>query len=134
MDVNIQLQEMLGEQISLLFSGTSFFIIGLVSLAVAAIRRNSGGGVRAVVYLGIWSTMYGINRLTECSALVITLPHWLQSCVPYIDTAITYLLMVAAALSFRELVIGKLRQCVTALAMSGLLVAFFGSGLVCSDR
>src|SRR5271167_2186037 len=50
------------DTIGALRSGTSFFIIGLVSLAVAAIRRNSGGGVRAVVYLGIWSTMYGINR------------------------------------------------------------------------
>ena len=123
---------MLSGQIFLLFSGTSFFIIGLVSLAAAAIRwhggRRRGGGVRAVVYLGIWSTMYGINRLAECSALVTTLPQWLQSGVPYIDTAITYLLMVAAALSFRELVVGKLRQFVTTLALMGILVAFLAVG------
>ena len=77
--VNSQLRAMLSAQISLLFSGTSFFVVGLVTLAVAAIRWHSGrrsGGVRAVVYLGIWSTMYGINRLAECSALVTTLPHW----------------------------------------------------------
>src|SRR5271169_3631077 len=131
MDMDSQLQAMLSGQISLLFSGTSFFIIGLVSLAVAAIRWHSSrrsGGVRAVVYLGIWSTMYGINRLAECSALVTALPHWLQSCVPYIDTAITYLLMVAAALSFRELVVGKLRQCVTIIAFIGLLIAVLAVG------
>jgi hypothetical protein len=101
-----QLQTMLGGQVFLLFSGTSFFIVGLAGLAVAAIRRNSGGGVRAFVFLGIWSTMYGVQRLTECSTLVTTLPRWLQSCVPYVEISITYLLVVAAALSFRELVVG----------------------------
>jgi hypothetical protein len=69
-----QLQTMLSGQIFLLFSGTSFFIFGLTGLAVAAIRRNSGGGVRAVVFLGIWSTMYGVQRLTECSTLVTIFP------------------------------------------------------------
>ena len=131
MDVNSQLRAMLIGQISLLFSGTCFFVIGLVSLAVAAIRWHSGrrsGGARAVVYLGVWSTMYGVNRLAECSALVTTLPHWLQSCVPYIYTAVTYLLIVAAALSFRELVVGKLRQFITTLALTGLLVAFLAVG------
>jgi len=128
MDMDSQLQAMLGGQVFLLFSGTSFFIIGLVSLAVAAIRRNSGGGVGAFVYLGTWSAMYGINRLAECSALVTTLPHWLQLCVPYIGTAVTYLLIVAAALSFRELVVGKLRQFVTTLALSGLFIALLAVG------
>src|SRR6516165_2830266 len=69
-----QLQTMLSGQIFLLFSGTSFFIFGLTGLAVAAIRRNSGGGVRAVVFPGIWSTMYGVQRLTECSTLVTIFP------------------------------------------------------------
>ena len=128
MDMDSQLQAMLSGQVFLLFSGTSFFIIGLVSLAVAEIRKNTGGGVRAVVYLGIWSTIYGIHRLAECSALVATLPQWLRSCVPYIYTAVTYLLIVAAALSFRELVVGKLRQFVTTLALIGLLVAFLAVG------
>jgi len=123
-----QLQTMLSGQIFLLFSGASFFIVGLTSLAVAAIRRNSGGGVRAVVFLGIWSTMYAVQRLTECSTLVTIFPRWLQSCVPYVETSITYLLIVAAALSFRELVVGKLRRFVTALALSGLFIALLAVG------
>jgi len=126
--MNSQLQMMLSGQVLLLFSGTSFFIVGLASLAVAAIRKNSGGGVRAVVFLGIWSTMYGAQRLTACSTLVTILPGWLQSCVPYVETSITYLLIVAAALSFRELVVGKLRRFVTALALSGLLIALLAVG------
>jgi len=128
MDMDSQLQTMLSGQIFLLFSGASFFIVGLTSLAVAAIRRNSGGGVRAVVFLGIWSTMYAVQRLTECSTLVTIFPRWLQSCVPYVETSITYLLIVAAALSFRELVVGKLRRFVTALALSGLFIALLAVG------
>src|SRR5499427_8495359 len=128
MDMHSQLQTMLSGQVFLLFSGTGFFIVGLVSLAVAAIRRNSGGGVRAVVFLGIWSTMYGVQRLTECSTLVTILPQWLHSCVPYVETSITYLLIVAAALSFRELVVGKLRRFVSGLALIGLLVALLAVG------
>ena len=128
MDMDRQLQTMLSGQVFLLFTGTGFFIVGLVILAVAAIRRNSGGGVRAVVFLGIWSTMYGVQRLTECSTLVTILPRWLQSCVPYVEISVTYLLVVAAALSFRELVVGKLRQFVTTLALSGLLIALLAVG------
>ena len=128
MDMDSQLQTMLGGQVFLLFSGTSFFIVGLAGLAVAAIRRNSGGGVRAFVFLGIWSTMYGVQRLTECSTLVTILPRWLQSCVPYVEISVTYLLVVAAALSFRELVVGKLRRFVTALALSGLFIALLAVG------
>ena len=56
------------------------------------------------------------------------LSRWLQSCVPYVETSITYLLVVAAALSFRELVVGKLRQGVTTLALSGLLIALLAVG------
>jgi len=128
MDMDSQLQTMLTGQVFLLFAGTIFFIVGLASLAVAAIRRNSGGGVRAVVFLGIWSAMYGVQRLTQCSTLVTILPRWLQSCVPYVETSITYLLIVAAALSFRELVVGKLRQFVTTLALIGLLIALLAVG------
>lgn len=117
---------MLSGHFFLLFSGTTFFIVGLVTLAVAAIRWHSGrpnSGVGAMVYLGIWSTMYGFHRLAECSALLGTLPSWWQSCVPYVDTSISYLLIAVAALSFRELVMGKLRQFVTILALCGLLIA-----------
>jgi len=128
MDMDSQLQTMLSGQVFLLFSGTSFIIVGLASLAVAAIRRNSGAGMRAVVFLGIWSTMYGVQRLTECSTLVTILPQWLHSCVPYVETSITYLLIVAAALSFRELVVGKLRRFVSGLALIGLLVALLAVG------
>ncbi len=53
-----------GEVIKLI-TGTSFIVIGLVVLVVAAIRRRAGG-VRAVFLLGVWIAIYGIQRLNDC--------------------------------------------------------------------
>ena len=95
-----------------LITGTSFIVIGIVVLVVAAIRRRAGG-VRAVFLLGVWVAIYGIQRLNDCDFLIELLPHWMQVCVPYSHALITYLTLVAAALTFRELTVGKLRHFVT---------------------
>ena len=110
-----------------LITGTSFIVIGIVVLVVAAIRRRAGG-VRAVFLLGIWSAIYGIQRLNDTSFLIELLPHWMQVCIPYSHALITYLTLVAAALTFRELTVGKLRQFVTLQALTALLIAVFGIG------
>ena len=65
-----------------LITGTTFIIIGLVALVIAAIRRRTLG-VLAVFWLGIWSAIYGIQRLNDCSLLVALLPHWMQVCFAY---------------------------------------------------
>ncbi len=110
-----------------LITGTSFIVIGIVVLVVAAIRRRAGG-VRAVFLLGIWSAIYGIQRLNDCSFLIELLPRWMQVCVPYSHALITYFTLVAAALTFRELTVGKLRQFTTLQALTALLIAVFGIG------
>ena len=43
---------LLRDQVSTPIRGTSFFMIGLMALAVAAVRRRSSG-VRAIFWLGI---------------------------------------------------------------------------------
>ena len=116
----------IGEVVKLI-TGTSFIVIGIVVLVVAAIRRRAGG-VRAVFLLGVWSAIYGIQRLNDCSFLIDLLPHWIQLCISYSHALITYLTLVAAALTFRELTIGKLRQFVTLQALTALLIAVFGIG------
>ena len=104
-----------------------FIVIGMVALVVATIRRRAGG-VRAVFLLGVWSAIYGIQRFNDTSFLVALLPHWMQVCVPYSHALITYLTLVAAALTFRELTVGKLRQFVTLQALTALLIAVVGVG------
>ena len=116
----------IGEVIKLI-TGTSFIVIGIVALVVAAIRRRAGG-VRAVFLLGVWSAIYGIQRLNDTSFLIELLPHWMQVCVPYSHALITYLTLVAAALTFRELTVGRLRQFVTLQALAALLIAVVGIG------
>jgi phosphoserine phosphatase RsbU/P len=118
--------QFIGEVINLI-AGTSFIAIGIVALVVAAIRRRTGG-VRAVFLLGVWSAIYGIQQLNDASFLIELLPRWMQVCVSYSHALITYITLVAAALTFRELTVGKLRQFTTLQALTALLIAVFGVG------
>jgi phosphoserine phosphatase RsbU/P len=116
----------IGEVINLI-TGTAFVVIGIVALIVAAIRRRAGG-VRLVFFLGVWIAIYGIQRINDTSFLIELLPHWMQLCIPYSHALITYLTLVAAALTFRELTVGRLRQFVTLQALTAIVIAVFGIG------
>jgi len=89
-------------EVIFLISGTIFIVIGLVALVVAAIRRRAGGW-RAVLWLGIWSALYGIQRINDCGFLVALLPHGMQVSVAYAHGFATYFVLVAGLLTFREL-------------------------------
>src|SRR5271165_4721770 len=116
----------IGEVIKLI-TGTGFIVLGMVALIVAEVRRRAGGA-RAVFFLGIWSAIYGVQRLNDASFLIVLLPHWMQVCVPYSHAIITYLTLVAASLTFRELTVGKMHLWTTLQAFIGLLIAVFGIG------
>ena len=66
--------------------------------------------------------------MSDCSFLVALLPHWMQVCAPYSHVPVTYLVLVAGMLTFRELTVGRLRQLTTLLALTALLIAIFGIG------
>jgi sigma-B regulation protein RsbU (phosphoserine phosphatase) len=110
-----------------LITGTGFIVIGIVTLLVAAIRRRASG-VRAVFFLGVWSAIYGLQRLNTCDFFVALLPHSMQLCIPYSHAVITYFTLVAAALTFRELTVGKPRLFVTWQALFAVLIAIIGIG------
>ena len=124
----------IGEVINLI-TGTIFIVIGLVALVVAAIRRRAGGW-RAVLWLGIWSAIYGIQRLNDCSFLIALLPGGTQAVVDYLHCLVTYLTLVAGLLTFRELTTGRLRRIVTLLAAcaGAIAVAGFGHFLLTGDE
>jgi sigma-B regulation protein RsbU (phosphoserine phosphatase) len=121
------LHALLVDQVSQLITGTVFLIVGLVTLAVAVIRRRSGGA-RAVFWVGIWSAIYGMQRLNDCPAITSLLPYWLQKCIPYSHAFITYLTLVAGAFTFRELSRGKVRQFLGVVVLTGLVIATLGVG------
>ncbi len=114
-------------EIIYLIAGTVFLTLALIALVVAAIRRRSSG-VLAVFWLGVWSALYGIQRLNDCSFLVALLPRWLQVAVTYSHGFCTYLVLVAGLLSFRELTKGRLRQLTSIFAVIAGAIAILGIG------
>jgi sigma-B regulation protein RsbU (phosphoserine phosphatase) len=90
------------------------------------------GGVRVLIWLGLWSALYGARPLVDSLASLALLPHWLRAAVPYLDTLSMYLILVVATLAWLELAAGKLRlflQAVIALAgviaLSGIVIFLF---------
>jgi len=119
-----QLLATLRGQVVDIISGTVFVFLGLTVCAIAGMRRRSG--VRILVWLGIWSAMYGVLRLGDSLAAVARLPRWFQVSVPYLDTVIMYLILVVAARAWLELTTGKLRFLLQAIIFAGLAIALAG--------
>jgi hypothetical protein len=92
---------MFRDQVADIIFGTMFLSGGLAACAIAAMRR--GNSVRSLMWLGIWSAMYGALHLADSLAVVAQAPHWFQVSVPYVDTVISYLILVVASLAFLEL-------------------------------
>jgi sigma-B regulation protein RsbU (phosphoserine phosphatase) len=104
--------------------GTVFLSIGATACAIAAIRRR--GGVRILVWLGIWSALYGLQTLDRPLTDLSVLPHTLKSAGPYLSTAVMYLLLVSALLAWRELSVGKLKLIIQLEILAGLVIAIAG--------
>jgi sigma-B regulation protein RsbU (phosphoserine phosphatase) len=111
--------------------GTVFLCLGLASWFLALIRRRLQ--VRILVWLGAWSTLFGVNMLLWSDAL--------RACVPpgpvlLIQTFSAYFTIVLAAGSMFHLTLGKLRWFVRGVMALGLVigVAGFGWYLVTGER
>ncbi len=117
---------MLRGQMIEICTGVMFVMIGLVALAVAALRRRSG--VRAIVWVGIWSLSYGVLSLVGVPLFVATLPRWLQIAVPYVSVSITYLMLVIATSAWLQISRGKFRLLLKAIIVTALAIAVAGIG------
>ena len=106
--------------------GTVFLSIGATACAIAAIRWRRG--VRILVWLGIFSGMYGLQKLVQTPTILAVLPHALKSATPYVSTAVMYLLLVSALFAWRELSLGKLRLLIQLEIFAGLAIALVGIG------
>jgi sigma-B regulation protein RsbU (phosphoserine phosphatase) len=121
-----QLLAMLRSQLADIVFGSVFLFIGLAACSIAAIRPRSG--IRLVMWLGIWSAMYGTGLLSRSSVVVAALPLVLQNSVPYVNILIAYLLAVVAMLAFLELSRGAIRLLIKILILAEVLVAVVGIG------
>jgi sigma-B regulation protein RsbU (phosphoserine phosphatase) len=116
----------LRDRVADILFGTIFLAGGLAACSIAAMRRRSG--VRALVWLGIWSSMYGASPLADSLTDLRLLPHWFQVSLPYLDVVISYLILVVASLAFLELSLDKLRLWLQTVIFVGLAVGFAGVG------
>ena len=107
-------------------AATCFLFAGLITCAIAGLRRR--GGERVFLWLGVWSAVYGVQHLLGSSSVVSALPHRLQLWVPYIATAITYLMVVVGAYAWLGLLVGVARRIVTALIVAASITAALGFG------
>ena len=124
MSLDSQVAALLRDQIIRIICGTIFLSFGLAACAIVAIRRRSGA--RLVIWLGIWSAMFGANELLSLRAITAVLPPLLQAAPPYLTTAIGYLLVVVGSLAFLELAIGALRIFLKGVILAGLAIAVAG--------
>src|SRR5580700_7786387 len=106
--------------------GTVFLTVGATACAIAAIRWRRG--VRILVWLGIWSGMYGLQKLGQTPTILTVLPHAFKSVAPYVNTAVMYLLLISALFAWRELSLGKLRLLIQLQIFVGLAIALMGIG------
>jgi sigma-B regulation protein RsbU (phosphoserine phosphatase) len=113
-------------EVAYIILGTIFVSFGFSCLAVAAIRRR--GELRVLVWLGMWSGMYGTGALLRSAAFKEALPNWLRVATPFTSDAIGYLLVVAALLVWSELTLKKMRLVTQVLAGVGFLTAIAGFG------
>jgi len=106
--------------------GTVFLTVGATVCAIAAIRWRKG--VRILVWWGIFSGIFGLQKLGQTPALLTVLPHSLVAVAHYVNTAVMYLLLVSALFAWRELTLGKLRLLIQLEILVGLAIALLGIG------
>ena len=119
------LETLCGEVVDILL-GAVFLAVGATACAIAAIRWRRG--VRILVWWGIFSGMYGVQKLVQTPVVVAVLPHALKSATPYVSTAVMYLLLVSALFAWRELSLGKLRLLIQLEILAGVTIALVGIG------
>jgi sigma-B regulation protein RsbU (phosphoserine phosphatase) len=127
MNPESQVAALLRGEIADIVFGTVFLFFGMIACSIAAVRRRSG--VRLIFWLGVWSAMDGLRQLAQVSAVDAVLPHWMQISVPYLNTAISYLVLVVALFAFLELIVGRIRLFCWAVILAALAIALAGIGI-----
>ena len=122
---NAALETLRGDVINIVL-GTIFLTVGTTACAIAAIRWHRG--VRILVWWGIFSGIFGLQKLVQTHTILTVLPYSLKAVAPYVNTAVMYLLLVSALFAWRELTMDKLRLLIQLEILVGLAIAVVGIG------
>ena len=112
---------LLRREIANIVTGAFFLFIGLIALSVAAVRPRKSA--RLLLWLGIWSGMYGAQESMRSEPVMESLPLSLQAARPSLFVLIAYLIIVVATLAFLELTSGKLRRILQIHLVADAMVA-----------
>ncbi len=126
MTAEAQVVSLLRSELIDLFSAAFFVLFGLVAFAIAVIRRR--GGVRILVWIGLWSAIFGLNMLFQSPAIKSALPASLRPFLDLGSVCASYLTLVAAALAYLELTLGAFRRLLQFLFVADVTIAVAGIG------
>lgn len=116
-----QLASLLRGEIAKIMAGAFFLFICLIALSVAAIRPRRSA--RLLVWLGVWSGMYGAQELLLSEPVVRSLPVSLQAARQPLLVLFAYFIIVAATLAFLELTLGALHRLLQLALVADIAVA-----------
>jgi sigma-B regulation protein RsbU (phosphoserine phosphatase) len=122
---NAALARLLADVIDIIL-GTVFLTVGATACTIAALRWRRG--VRILVWWGIFSGMYGLQKLGYARTLLVFLPPSLNSFIVCANTVVRYLLLVSALFAWRELTRGKVRLLIQVEIFIGSAIALLGIG------
>jgi sigma-B regulation protein RsbU (phosphoserine phosphatase) len=118
--------EPLTHQVDEIIFGTLFSLVGLAAAGIAVIRH--GKNIRILIGLALWSGLYGVRLLILSAAIRMSLPQWFQPYIPYIDVAISYLILVFALLAWLDLTRKVLHLYIRTMIFVALAIAIAGIG------
>ena len=116
---------LLGDVIDIVL-GTVFLTVGATACTIAALRWRRG--VRILVWWGIFSGMYGWQKLGQTHTILTVLPHSFMSVAPHVNTAVRYLLLISCLFAWRELTLGRVRLLIQLEILVGSAIAVVGIG------
>jgi sigma-B regulation protein RsbU (phosphoserine phosphatase) len=114
---------MIGNVIEII-AGTFFLVISLGAFTLALIRRDKN--TRILFWLSMWSGSYGLRLLIDNPLIMPASPHWLQTAIPYVDVAASYLILLFALLTGFELTRNWVRSLLKVMALFSLFIAVTG--------
>jgi sigma-B regulation protein RsbU (phosphoserine phosphatase) len=130
--VEAQLASLLRGEVLNIVASTFFLFIGLIALSIAAIRPRSSA--KLLLWLGIWSGMYGIQELLQSDPVVRSLPSAIQAARESVLVLFAYSMIVVATLTFLELTLGLMHRLLQVFLAVNLALAVLAMVLFVVSR
>ena len=120
MTPEMQFASLLRHEVLNLIAGSFFLFSGVVALLFARVVHKQEA--RILIWIGLWSAMYGFVDLAYSPLVTSAMPHKFELARQLSLVCCRFLITVPATLAFLELTRGALRRLVQALLIIGLTI------------